>query len=264
MILSHAISNHSAKNHLRAIANSPTLKMVIGELSFFGKKHREKITESMRKQAWQQCWFSFHTLAKAHRQMTGKEIITAYINRTVELTGDEAVMFSDAFREVKIKKRQCIVQPDFIVKNRNFVLNGAFRAYVVDDNGQDSTIAFAIADWWITDYNSFILQKPATMFVVALEDSTILELSYEKEQQLKKANHKFETFFRIRAERTAAFMQQRIISTLTQTAEQRYEEFISKYPQIVQRVPQYALASYLGMTTEFLSRIRNKKVPKKS
>ena len=195
--------------------------------------------------------------------MNSENKIVNYINKSVALTDNESEIFSNAFKEVKIKKRQFIVQPNFIVKNRNFVLNGAFRAYVVDDNGQESTIAFAIEDWWITDYNSYILQKPATMFVVALEDSTILEISYDNEQILKQSNHKFETFFRIRAERTAAFMQQRIISNLTQTAEQRYENFIEHYPQIVQRVPQYALASYLGMTTEFLSRIRNKKLQKK-
>lgn len=195
--------------------------------------------------------------------MTSQHKIVEYINRSVSLTEQEAAIFSASFREVNIKKRQFIVQPNFVVKNRNFVVKGAFRAYVVDDKGQDCTIAFAIEDWWITDYNSYVLQKPATMFVVALEDSIILEINYEKEQALKEANHKFETFFRIRAERTAAFMQQRIISNLTQTAEERYEDFTENYPQIVQRIPQYALASYLGMTTEFLSRIRNKRVSKK-
>ena len=190
--------------------------------------------------------------------------IVEYISRYVSLSDEEAEQFSSSFREVKIRKRQFIVQPNFTVKNRHFVLQGAFRAYVVGDEGHDHTIAFAIEDWWITDYNSYILQKPATMFVVALEDSTILEISYEKEQQLKQDNHKFETFFRIRAERTAAFMQQRIISNLTQTAEERFEYFIERYPSIVQRLPQYALASYLGMTTEFLSRIRNKRTHKKS
>jgi len=196
--------------------------------------------------------------------MTSDHKIVAYINKSVSLTDEESAIFSASFREVRIKKRHLIVQPNFIVKNRNYVLKGAFRAYVVDDSGQDSTIAFAIEDWWITDYNSYFLQKPATMFVVALEDSAILKISNEKEQALKQADHKFETFFRITAERTAAFMQQRIISNLIQTAEERYENFISKYPLIVQRVPQYALAFYLSMTTEFLSRIRNKRVHKNS
>lgn len=194
--------------------------------------------------------------------MTNK--ITSYIDKFVKLTEEEKKLFSSCFKEEKIKKRQFIVQPNFTTKHRNYVYKGAFRAYVVADEGQDHTINFAIDDWWITDYNSYIFQQPATMFVVALEDSIILQLDYEKEQELKLQNHKFETFFRIMAERGLAAQQRRIISNLTQTAEERYETFSNKYPQIVQRVPQYALASYLGMTTEFLSRIRNKRVSKKS
>jgi CRP-like cAMP-binding protein len=192
--------------------------------------------------------------------MRSENPILDYLKKFVSVTDEEGRIFCDSFTRIKVKKRQFIVQPEFVVKNRNYVVEGAFRAYVVDDKGQDNTIAFAIEDWWITDYNSYILQKPATMFVVALEDSVILSISYEKEQALKKSSHSFETFFRIRAERTAAYMQQRIISNLTQTAEERYRDYINKYPQIVQRVPQYALASYLGMTTEFLSRIRSKRM----
>ncbi len=192
--------------------------------------------------------------------MTNK--IIAYIEKFVTLTEEEKVLFSSCFKEVKIKKRQFIVQPNFVAKHRHYVLKGAFRAYVVADKGQDHTITFAIDDWWITDYNSYIFQQPATMFVVALEDSTILQIDFEKEAELKKTSHKFESFFRIMAERGLASLQRRIISNLTQTAEERYETFVSKYPQIIQRVPQYSLASYLGMTTEFLSRIRNKKAKK--
>jgi CRP-like cAMP-binding protein len=194
--------------------------------------------------------------------MTNK--IISYIDKFVELTEEEKEIFSSCFKEVKIKKRQFIVQPNFVAKHRYYVSKGAFRAYVVADEGQDHTITFAIDDWWITDYNSYIFQQPATMFVVALEDSIILQLDYENEQELKLQNHKFETFFRIVAERGLAFQQRRIISNLIYTAEERYENFVSKYPLIVQRVPQYALASYLGMTTEFLSRIRNKRISKKS
>jgi CRP-like cAMP-binding protein len=194
--------------------------------------------------------------------MTNK--ITSYIDKFVKLTEEEKELFSSSFKEVKIKKRQFIVQPNFTASHRHYVLTGAFRAYVVADEGQDHTITFAIDDWWITDYNSYIFQQPATMFVVALEDSNILQIDFDKERELKKSNHKFETFFRIIAERGLASQQRRIISNLTQTAEERYKNFLTKYPQIVQRVPQYALASYLGMTTEFLSKIRNKKVSKKS
>lgn len=189
--------------------------------------------------------------------------IIEYIEKFVRLTDEESQFFSACFKEVKIKKRQFIVQPNFTTRHRHYVVKGAFRAYVVADEGQEHTITFAIDDWWITDYNSYIFQQPATMFVVALEDSVILQIDYEKEQELKQKSHKFETFFRIIAERGLASQQRRIISNLTQTAEERYENFAGKYPQIVQRVPQYALASYLGMTTEFLSRIRNKRVSKK-
>lgn len=189
--------------------------------------------------------------------------IIDHLQKIVSVNQEEAEQFAASFREIKVKKRQFIVQPNFTARHRNYVLEGAFRAYVVADEGQDHTISFAINDWWITDYNSYIYQKPATMFVVALEDSTILQIDFEKEQALKKANHKFETFFRIVAERGLAFYQRRIISNLTQTAEERYIHFVQNYPQIIQRVPQYALASYLGMTTEFLSRIRNKRVKNK-
>ena len=106
--------------------------------------------------------------------MTNK--IVEYLQKTVAITLEEAEQFASMFKEVKVKKRQFIVQPNFIVKNKNFVLSGAFRAYVMDDNGQDSTISFAIEDWWITDYNSYILQKPATMFVVALVRKKFLKL----------------------------------------------------------------------------------------
>ena len=187
-----------------------------------------------------------------------------HLRKKVALEEKELNELLACFILKKVKKKQFIIQPEFIPRFRNYVLEGAFRAYVIDEKGEDHTIQLAIEDWWISDYNSYIYQVPATMFVVALEDSVILQIDYESEQRLKSSNHKFETFFRIMAERSAAFHQRRIISSLTQTAEERYNDFLEKYPRMVQRVPQYALASYLGMTTEFLSRIRNKKVKRKS
>jgi len=187
-----------------------------------------------------------------------------HIQKRIQLSEEEINQFVSEFKIKKIKKRQFIIQPDFVAKYRTYIVKGAVRAYVVNDQGQEHTISFAIEDWWISDYNSYIYQQPATMFVVALEDAVLLQLDFESETKLKSANPKFETFFRITAERTAAFFQRRIITNLTSSAEERYDNFIEKYPSIVQRVPQYTLASYLGMTTEFLSKIRNNKLKKKS
>ncbi|WP_158796920.1 Crp/Fnr family transcriptional regulator [Pedobacter sp. L105] len=196
--------------------------------------------------------------------MTEPEPFIRYIQRTVELTEEELTEFTAAFKLKKLKKKQFIIQPDFIAQYRSYVVEGALRSYVIGQDGVDHTINFAIEDWWVSDLNSYLYQKPATMFVVAIEDSTVLQIEYENEQRLKQANHKFETFFRIAAERTAAFHQRRIISALTRTAEERYNDFLLVYPSVAQRLPQYAIASYLGMTTEFLSKIRNHKVRKKN
>jgi CRP-like cAMP-binding protein len=190
--------------------------------------------------------------------MDPSELLIHHVQQRVSLSPDEEETFLTYFSLKKIKRKQFVVQPDFIAKYRSYVVEGTFRAYVVGEDGTEHTIQFGVEDWWISDYNSYIFQQPATMFVVALEDSTVLQIDHEREKQLKAANPKFETFFRITAERSAAFQQRRIISNLTQSAGQRYDAFLKQYPHIVQRIPQYALASYLGMTTQFLSRLRKR------
>jgi CRP-like cAMP-binding protein len=196
--------------------------------------------------------------------MISAQPLISHINNKINLTAEESELFFSFFKFTKVKKRQFIIQPDFVAKYRNYVLEGAFIGYVVADEGQDHIIQLAVEDWWISDYNSYIFQQPATMFVTALENSIILQLDYDSEQQLKKMNHKFETFFRITAERSFAGMQRRIISNLTKTAEERFTEFENKYPQLSNRFPQYVIASFLGMTTQYLSKLRNIRVSKKS
>lgn len=193
-----------------------------------------------------------------------KDQLIKYVQNFVSLNHDEAEQFGCGFEEVRVKKRQFIVQPNFTNRHRAFVVKGAFRTYAVTNDGQEHTLQFAIENWWVSDFNSYLYQHPATLFIVALEDSTILQIEYDKEQELKKANHKFETFFRIMAEKGLAFEHRRILFNLIHSAEARYENFLLNFPDFVQRVPQYALASYLGMSTEFLSRIRNKRTRKKS
>ncbi|MCK7555642.1 Crp/Fnr family transcriptional regulator [Chitinophaga sedimenti] len=183
-----------------------------------------------------------------------------HILRRTHFSEVELAEFFTAFRQVRVKKRQFIVQPEFVPKHRFYVVQGCLRAYVIGDEGQEHTIQFAIDDWWITDYNSYIYQQPASMFIMALEDSIVLQIDYETEQRLKQQCHAYETYFRILAETTAAHMARRVITNLTKTAEQRYEMFLERYPDVAAKVPQYALASYLGMTTEYLSKLRHKRL----
>lgn len=195
--------------------------------------------------------------------MNEREPFRQHVLKRVQLPEEKLDEFVAAFTLRTVRKKQFIAQPDFVTGYRTYVLDGALRSYVISPDGAENTIQFAVNDWWISDINSYQYQKPGTLFIVALEDSRILQIGFDAEQRLKAADHRFETFFRIGAERTAAFHQRRIISALTLTAEERYEEFLKIYPDVAQRLPQYALASYLGMTSEFLSKIRHDKVRKK-
>jgi CRP-like cAMP-binding protein len=193
---------------------------------------------------------------------TEHELLSKHILSRVNLSEEELDFMLSQFTLTRVKKRQFIVQPNFPSKYQNFVVQGALRSYVVKEGGEDNTIQLAIEDWWITDYNSYYNQQPATLFIVALEDSLILQLDYEKEKMLKDMNHHYQTYFNIILEKCLAFMQKRIVSNLSKTAEERYLEAMEHYPHLALRVPQYAFASYIGMTTEYLSKLRNKRVSK--
>jgi len=184
------------------------------------------------------------------------------ISKYIELTKEEENFFISLLRTRNVRKKQFIGQPEFTCKYRTYIVSGAFRSYLVDNKGKEHTIALAIEDWWIGDISSYIFQKPSAYFVEALEDSLVIELDYEGEQKLLEKNPKFERLFRKALERSTAALQQRLLSNLSETAEQRYDEFVNKYPQFLNRIPQYVLASYLGISTEFVSKIRNRKAKK--
>jgi len=180
------------------------------------------------------------------------------IKRYVSLNEDDEKQFIEIVRTTNIKRRQFIVQPNFVCTHQTYVLKGAFRSYFVNDEGTEHTIQFAVEDWFISDFNSYLSQSPASLFVEALEDSVIQQIAYDDVEKLCNENPKFERFFRLVAQKSFAFSQRRVLSNLGKSAEERYLEFFNLYPSIVQRVPQYTLASYLGMSAEFLSKIRKR------
>ncbi|MEM0940532.1 MAG: Crp/Fnr family transcriptional regulator [Bacteroidota bacterium] len=184
--------------------------------------------------------------------------ILHHIERFVSLTKEEKEVFSEIVEERRIKRRSFIVQPGFVCKHQSHVVSGALRSYFITRDGNEHTIAIAIDDWWISDFYSYTSQTPAYLYVEALEDSVIQQIAYENVERICDLYPRFERFFRIVAQKAFAFSQRRALSNIGKSAEERYIEYTEMYPQILQRVPQYVLASYLGMTPEFLSKVRKK------
>ena len=178
------------------------------------------------------------------------------IRRYVSLGATEEGKLLAIARTTRIRRRQFIDQPGYVCLYRNYVVEGAFRSFFVDAEGKEHTVQIAVEDWFVSDFYSYITQTPATLFVEALEDSVILQMRYEDIEGLCTEIHSLSEYFRVTTERAFAFSRQRALSNLSMTAEERYLELLERYPNIVQRVPQKIVASYLGMTPEFLSKIR--------
>lgn len=183
--------------------------------------------------------------------------ILTNIRRYVDFSEEEAGRLLAITKTTRFKKRQFLDQPGYTSNFRNYILQGAFRSYFIDDEGKDHTVQIAIEDWFVSDFYSYINRTPATLYVEALEDSVLLQMRYEDIERFCKEVHSLSEYFRITTEKAFAFSRMRALSNLSKSAEERYLEFNAMYPGIVQRVPQKIVASYLGMSPEFLSKIRS-------
>jgi CRP-like cAMP-binding protein len=190
------------------------------------------------------------------------DLILKNIAKHIVLNKDEILYFTSLLREKKICKKSLILKEKQICKEISFVQSGILRAFYIDKMGKESTIMFAITDWWITDMFCFINQQPAMLNIVAIEDSIILQLQKNDLDKLYVEVPKFEKFFRIIMQNAYIREQLRIIQNLSLSAEERYNIFLEKYPQVVKQVTQKQMASYLGITPEFLSMIRSNKTRK--
>ncbi len=178
------------------------------------------------------------------------------IQRYVSLSDEEKAGIIGICTESRIKKRQYIEQPGYVSGYRNYVVKGAFRSFFLSNEGKEHTVQIAIDDWFVSDFYSYITQTPATLFVEALEDSLILRMPYDKVEPLCAQYHVLCEYFRVTTEKAFAYSRKRTLSNISKSAEERYLEFLGMYPDMVQRIPQKIIASYLGITPEFLSKIR--------
>jgi CRP-like cAMP-binding protein len=185
-------------------------------------------------------------------------LIQKNIAKHISLDANEVAYFNALLHYKELRRRDVLLQEGQPCRYLNFVHAGALRAFYVDKEGVENSIMFAINDWWVTDMYAYINRKPAMMCIDAIEDSCLLQLSHENMEKLYVAVPKFETFFRILMQNSYIREQLRVIQRLSLSAEERYLNFIEKYPQFVERISQKQIASYLGITPEFLSAIRKK------
>lgn len=187
------------------------------------------------------------------------DLIFKNISKHIDLDKDEMNIFTALITKKNVSKKTLLLKEGQVCKYINFVDSGALRAYHVDKEGKEATIMFAVADWWVTDMFCFLNKKPAMMYIEAIEDSCILQLSKEHLEKLYSNVPKFERFFRILMQNAYTREQLRVIENLSLSAEDRYDSFLNKYPHIANVVTQKQIASYLGITPEFLSSIRKNK-----
>ena len=190
------------------------------------------------------------------------EVLFQKLDEKIELTEEEKQLCKSFFTPKKLRKRQYILQEGDVCKYIAFVEKGMLRSYAIDEKGNEHIMQFAFEGWWISDQFSFLTSEPAIYTIDALEDSELLLLSKQAEEQLLQRIPKFERYFRILLQNSLIATQRRLISSLSQTAEERYTQLINGCPTIPQRVPQHMMASFLGITPETLSRIRKQMTAK--
>ena len=180
------------------------------------------------------------------------------VQKHIVLSDFDKQQFLSSLISRDVQKKQLLLEQGQICKKIYFVESGSLRAFNVNGDGKESTIMFAVQDWWITDMNCFVHRKPAMLSIEALENSKIMELDFDLLEELYQNIPKFERFFRILFQNAYIREQLRALHNISLTTEEKYWQFVENYPAIVQKVTQKQIASYLGVTPEFLSSVKKK------
>lgn len=190
-------------------------------------------------------------------------LIINNVSRFIELTDSEKQRFISLLKEIKIKKKNFLLQEGDIAKYEYFITKGCLKVYSLDMDGAQHVSMFGIESYWTTDMASFISDEPSRFFIEALEDTELLAISKKNYKLLFEEIPKFERFYRILYQRSLMSYIRRTNHGISLTAEERYIRFKEQYPQIFSRIKQKDLAAYIGVTPEFMSMIKSR-IKKKS
>ena len=186
-------------------------------------------------------------------------LILQNVAKHISLSKDQEDYFLSLLQLKKIKKKHFLSQEGDLSKGPVFVNEGILRSYTVDKSGFEHVLQFAPPGWWIVDMFSLITGHPGSLFIDAIEDTEVLLLPKKSLEKLYEDVPVFERFFRLLAEKALVTLQQRLMDNLSLTARERYGHFCELYPSLIGCLPQKQVASYIGVTPEFLSKMLNKK-----
>lgn len=178
------------------------------------------------------------------------------IFKNLSFTDKEIQIIENLFHKVIVKKGTILLNADEFANTQYYILNGCLRTFHIDTHGKEHTVQFGIKDWWISDYTAFFTSEKSIMTIEVIQDATLYRITEKDKETLYQQIPKIDRFFRLKLERAFASFQKRILANLSQTATERYLNFIKTYPNIEKNLKNYHIASYLGITTESLSRIR--------
>jgi len=179
------------------------------------------------------------------------------IKNSISLSTEAEKYISSIAEEKSFSKGEVLIQEGQTVNKTFFVIHGSLRSFCVDKEGKEYTLQFAIQDWWISDFIAMYNHEPASLTVECITDATVIEFNAQKLTQIYLQFPEFELFQRKTLERHVVSLHKRILNQLQLTALERYNVFIENYPNIEQHVPNYHIASYLGITQQSLSRVRS-------
>jgi CRP-like cAMP-binding protein len=185
-------------------------------------------------------------------------LILNNIEKHVKLTPEEKELFLSKIETQNYKAKSILLHSGEICKYSYFVNSGILRSFNINDNIVEHVLNFACEGWWIGDIYSLISQKPGNLFIEVLEDAEVVLLSKENQEQLYTEIPKLERFFRILTENSLVANQERLMDNLSLSAEERYDKFQKKYADLQHKIPQKQIASYIGVTPEFFSKMKAK------
>ena len=184
-----------------------------------------------------------------------EDILRRQIEKIIKLTDEEFRFVLSHFTARTYRKHQYVVQAGDPAPNDHFVVKGLLKSFYIDDLGKTHILQFAMEDWWISDPQAYHNKENATLNIDCLEDTQLFFISIDNREKLCADLKKMEYFFMKKTTAGYIALQKRILSLMSQKAEERFAQFFHLYPTLLQRVPKALIASYLGISRETLSRM---------